>query len=305
MDKLRAIKFFCRVVEAKSFAAAAHLLQAPPSVVSRMISALEADLKCTLFNRTTRRLSLTEAGAAYYDRSRQLLLDFEEADAVAREGSARPSGTLRVGYHPAFRVLLLRGMGDYLAQNPGVDVELVIANSPSTLLDEGLDVVLRIGRLSDSSLVANRLGSTAYVTCAAPAYLNRRGRPAHPGDLKDHVAIVPGRRDEELLAQWSFTRLKEREIVEVPVAIVIRDGVGVTDACIGEGGVARIYDVSAAHHLENGELEAVIQDWSAGSQDVYAILPGRRNVPAKVRSFVEFARSLVRGSHRGKPTNPS
>ncbi len=157
--------------------------------------------------------------------------------------------------------------------------------------DEGFDAVLRIGRLSGSSLVANRLGSTAYVTCAASAYLDRRGRPAHLGDLQDHVAIVLGRRDEEVLAEWSFTRLKERETVEVPVAVVIRDGVGVTDACIGEGGVARIYDVSAAHRLESGELEAIMQDWSAGSQDVYAILPGCRNVPAKVRSFVEFARS--------------
>jgi DNA-binding transcriptional LysR family regulator len=192
-------------------------------------------------------------------------------------------------------------MGEYLAQNAGVDVELVIANSPSTLVEEGLDVVLRIGRLSDSSLVANRLGSTEYVTCAAPAYLDRRGRPARPGDLRDHVAIAPGRRDEELLTQWSFTRLEEHETVEVPVAVVIRDGVGVTDACIGEGGVARIYDVSAAHHLANGELEAIIQDWSAGSQDVYALLPGRRNVPAKVRSFVEFARSLVRAGRRRTP----
>ena len=296
MDKLRAMKFFCRVVEAKSFAAAAHLLNSPPSVVSRVISALESDLKCTLFNRTTRRLSLTEAGVTYYERIRQLLLDIEEADTVAREGSARPWGTLRVGYHPAFRVLLLRHMGEYLAQNAGVDVEVVIANSPSTLLDEGLDVVLRIGRLGDSSLVAKRLGSTSYVTCAAPAYLDRRGRPAHPRDLQDHLAIVPGRRDEELLTQWTFTRMKEREKVEVPVAVVVRDGVGVTDACIGEGGLAKIYDISAAHHLHDGELEAIIQDWSAGSQDVYAILPGRRNVPAKVRSFVEFAHSLLRGN---------
>ena len=84
--------------------------------------------------------------------------------------------------------------------------------------------------------------------------------------------------------------------MEVPVAVVVRDGVGVTDACIGKGGVAKIYDISAAHHLDNGELEAIVQDWSAGSQDVYAILPSRRNVPAKVRSFVDFAHSLLSGN---------
>jgi DNA-binding transcriptional LysR family regulator len=236
MDKLRAIRCFCRVVEAKSFVAAAHLLNVPPSVVSRVISSLETDLKCTLFNRTTRRLSLTEAGAIYYERSRQLLLDLEESDTIAREGSARPSGTLRVGYHPAFRVLLLRRLGEYLGQNPSVDVELTIANSPSTLLDEGLDIVLRIGRVADSGLVATQLGWTSYVTCAAPAYLDRRGRPRHPSDLRGHLAVIPGRRDEESFARWTFTKGKNREIVTVPVCVVARDGVGLTDATIGQAG---------------------------------------------------------------------
>jgi DNA-binding transcriptional LysR family regulator len=303
MDKFRAIKFFCRVVEAKSFAAAAHLLNAPPSVVSRIISALEADLKCTLFNRTTRRLSLTEAGMAYYDRSRGLLLDLEEADSIARDGNARPSGTLRVGYHPAFRVLLLRGIGDYLAQNPGVDVELSIANSPSSLVEEGLDVVLRIGRLADSSLVARQLGWTSYVACAAPAYLDRRGRPGNPCDLRDHRAIIPGRRDEEPFTRWTFSRGKEREVVVVPVSVVARDGVGLTDAAIGQAGVAQLFDLSARHHLEAKELEAVLPDWSSEREAVHALLPNRTRVPAKARSFVEFAQSLLnKGPQRLAPT---
>jgi DNA-binding transcriptional LysR family regulator len=296
MDKLRAIRFFCRVVEAKSFVAAAHLLNVPPSVVSRVISSLETDLKCTLFNRTTRRLSLTEAGAIYYERSRQLLLDLEESDTIAREGSARPSGTLRVGYHPAFRVLLLRRLGEYLGQNPSVDVELTIANSPSTLLDEGLDIVLRIGRVADSGLVATQLGWTSYVTCAAPAYLDRRGRPRHPSDLRGHLAVIPGRRDEESFARWTFTKGKNREIVTVPVCVVARDGVGLTDATIGQAGVAQLYDVSSAHHMANAELEPIISDWSSGRQAVYAILSGRKRVPAKVRSFMEFAHSLIKAA---------
>jgi DNA-binding transcriptional LysR family regulator len=296
MDKLRAIRFFCRVVEAKSFVAAAHLLNVPPSVVSRVISSLETDLKCTLFNRSTRRLSLTEAGAIYYERSRQLLLDLEESDTIAREGSARPSGTLRVGYHPAFRVLLLRRLGEYLGQNPSVDVELTIANSPSTLLDEGLDIVLRIGRVADSGLVATQLGWTSYVTCAAPAYLDRRGRPRHPSDLRGHLAVIPGRRDEESFARWTFTKGKNREIVTVPVCVVARDGVGLTDATIGQAGVAQLYDVSSAHHMANAELEPIISDWSSGRQAVYAILSGRKRVPAKVRSFMEFAHSLIKAA---------
>src|SRR5687767_2796368 len=106
MDKFRALKFFCRVVEMNSFASAAHALNVPPSVVSRVISALEADLKCALFNRTTRKLALTEGGAAYYERCRQLLIELEESDSLAREGRTLPAGTLRIGCHPSFRMAL-------------------------------------------------------------------------------------------------------------------------------------------------------------------------------------------------------
>jgi DNA-binding transcriptional LysR family regulator len=197
MDKLRAIKFFCRTVEAKSFASASHALDVPPSVLSKAIKGLETDLRFTLFNRSTRRLSLTEAGTAYYDYCRQLLLDMEEAETLAREGTVQPSGSLRIGYHPAFRYALCGRIGEFLAANSSVHVELAITNSPATLLDEGLDVVLRIGGMPDSSFMARELGRTALIPCAAPAYLDRCGRPLHPQELSRYQAIIPGRRDEE------------------------------------------------------------------------------------------------------------
>jgi LysR family transcriptional regulator for bpeEF and oprC len=294
MDKLRAIRFFCRVVEAKSYAAAGSLLNVQPSVVSRVIAGLETDLDCRLFNRTTRRLALTQAGALYYERSRQLLLDLEEADTVARTGTMRPSGLLRVGYHPALRVLLLRRLGEYLAQNPGVDVEMQVANSPSTVLDDGLDILLRVGRLADSSLVAKSLGWASIVTCAAPSYLERHGRPRHPEELRQHRAIIPGRRDEHSFAHWTFIRGGEREAIGIPVGVVVRDGVGVTDALLGRAGVAQIYDIAAAHHIAAAELEPIIQDWSSGRHPIVAVLPGRKHIPAKVRSFISFVQGIVR-----------
>jgi len=293
MDKLRAIKFFCRAVEMKSFASAAHALDVPPSVVSRVISALETDLGCRLFNRTTRRLALTEAGAGYYEGCLRLLAGLEQADASARAGSAQPVGTLRLGYHPAFRAMLGRGLGRFLSANPNVGVELALTNSPTALVDGGLDVVLRIGRVADSTFIAKQLGWSSFVTCAAPGYLDRHGRPGHPRDLAQHRAIIPGRRDEEPFTRWSFSRGKDRQIVTVPVGLVARDGVGLTDCAIGTAGVTQLYDVAARHHIESGELEAILPNWSSGRQPVIAVLPSRRSVPAKVRAFLEFARSLV------------
>src|SRR5579864_6722198 len=175
MDKLRGISYFCRAVELKSFAAAARSLESDPSRVSKVIAALESDLGLRLFNRSTRHLSLSQEGTAYYERCRQLLLDLEEAESTARDGVARPTGALRVGFHPAFRHLIFREIGTFLDANSSLRIETTIANSPAVLLGEGLDLVVRIGRLEDSSLVARLLGWARFVVCASPGYLQRFG----------------------------------------------------------------------------------------------------------------------------------
>jgi LysR family transcriptional regulator for bpeEF and oprC len=294
MDKLRAMGFFCRAVEMKSFASAAKALDVPPSVVSRVISSLERELRCTLFNRSTRRLSLTEPGATYYEQCRELLVQLEQVEALAREGSLRPAGTLRLGYHPALRNPLVRKMEEFLAANPAVSVELTATNAPAALLDDGLDLVLRIGPIADTSFVARRIGFTSLLTCAAPAYLARFGRPAHPRDLREHRAIIPARRDENPFTQWSFARPSGESVtVKVPVVAVVRDGVGLVDLAAERAGVAQIYDTAVRHYIADGRLQPVLEAWSCGRQPVYAVLPGQRNVPAKVRAFVEFARSLM------------
>ena len=294
MDKLRAMNFFCRAVEMKSFASAAKALEVPASVVSRVISALERELRCTLFNRSTRRLSLTEPGVAYYEQCRELLVQLEQVEALAREGSMQPAGTLRLGYHPALRSPLVRKMEEFLAGYPALSIELTATNAPAALLDDGLDLVLRIGPIADTSFVARRIGFTSLLTCAAPAYLTRFGTPAHPRDLREHRAIIPARHDENPFTQWHFTRGSGESVtVKVPVAAVVRDGVGLVDLAAERAGVAQIYDTSARHYIADGRLQPVLEAWSSGRQPIYAVLPSQRNVPAKVRAFVEFARSLM------------
>jgi DNA-binding transcriptional LysR family regulator len=293
MDKLRAMKFFCRTVEAKSFASAAHALDVAPSVLSKVISALEADLRFTLFNRSTRRLSLTEAGSTYYERCRQLLVEMEEAESVARAGAVQPTGMLRVGVHPAFRNSLVPELGDFLASNPDVSIETTLTNSPASLLEQGLDVVLLIGKVADSDFIGRALGMTELLMCAAPEYLDRQGRPRHPRDLGEHRVILPGRRDEDLSVRWTFTRKKERTVVAVRPILIARDGIGLVDAALGGVGITRAYDLAVNSYLADGRLEAVLPDWSCGREPIHAVFPSRRNVPAKVRAFLEFAAAFL------------
>ena len=219
MDKLRAIKYFCRAVETSSFTSAARLLGVPQSVLSKTIAALEADLQFTLFNRSTRRISLTEAGAAYYDACRQLILDMEAAEARARDGSVQATGILRIGLHPVFQISLCNKIGEFLALNPGVTAELAHTNSPAALLEEGLDVLLRVGAVKDSSFVARELGSVELLVCASPGYLQQHGRPEHPRDLARHHSIIPGRHDEDSFIRWTFSNGADREVIKVPVRI--------------------------------------------------------------------------------------
>ncbi|WP_169747513.1 LysR family transcriptional regulator [Belnapia moabensis] len=294
MDKLHAITLFCRAAEARSFAAAANDLNIAPSVLSKAIAALEAELHVTLFNRTTPRLALTEAGTSYYEGCREVLAGLEEAEALVRGNIATARGTLRLGIHPAFRVGLLQHLGRFLTLYPEVTVEAVITNAPVALLNDGLDLVLAVGRLEDSSFVGRRLGWAALITCASPAYLAARGRPEHPQDLAGHRAVIPGRRDEgSILRRWTFERGAEREEVDVPVAFVARDGIGIVDAAIGGAGVVRIFDPAAGPLIGAGALEIVLPDWDSGQMPVHAVLPGQRNVPAKVRAFLGFMEALM------------
>lgn len=261
--------------------------------MSKTIAALEAELQFTLFNRSTRGLALTESGAAYYDRCRMIMIDLEEAEALGRHGAVQPTGALHIGIHPVFQISLCRKMGEFLASNPGVTIELAHTNSPAALVEEGLDVVLRVGAIANSSFVAKPLGSTNIYTFASPQYLKLHGRPGHPRDLSEHRAIIPGHRHDEKYAKWTFTKGAEREVVNVPVCVVLREGVGLAVTAIGGVGVVQMYDIAAHPFVDDGALELILQEWSCGHQPVFAIIPSRRSVPAKVRAFIEFAHSLV------------
>jgi LysR family transcriptional regulator for bpeEF and oprC len=293
MDKLRALTFFARAAECGSFSAAAQALEVVPSALSKAINALEQDIGFALFYRSTRRLVLTEEGSAYYARCRQALAELEDAETIARDGTVHPQGTLRIGLHPALRAPIFSQLGRLLDANPRVKVESLITNSPAALLDRGLDVVLCIGRLADTTLVARRLGAARLVVCAAPDYLRRWGTPARPRDLAEHRAVIFARPDEEPNTRWEFTRGKQRHVVSVRAGMVVRDGVGLVDAAAGGSGVVRPYEAAARTHIAAGQLTVLMPEWSGPTHPVSAVFAGGRHVPAKVRTFLDFARAVI------------
>jgi LysR family transcriptional regulator for bpeEF and oprC len=296
MDKLRALTFFSRTVEAGSFAAAAQSLDVVPSALSKTIAALERELGFALFTRSTRRLALTAEGEAYYARCRAALAELEDAEAIARGGNVQPRGTLRVGMHPALRALVFAEIGRLLEAHPRLRIETLITNSPAALVDRGLDVMLSIGPLADSTLVARRLGWAQFVLCASPAYLRRWGEPKRPQDLLNHRAIVYARPDEEASTRWEFVRGRERQMVSVPIGMVVRDGVGLVDAGAGGCGLVRPYELAARRHLREGTLKPLMTDWSSVRQPLSAVFANGRHAPAKVRAFIEFAHALLSSS---------
>lgn len=265
-----------------------------PSALSKAISALERELGFKLMHRSTRKLALTEEGSAYYEQCRHLLEGLEEAEAQALKGRNSARGTLRVGVHPALRFLLLSQCGRLLDAHPALKLETVITNTPGAVLDEGLDVVLRIGKLPDSGLVSRHLGWTRSVVCASPTYLAIRPEPRHPRELIQHRAAIYARRDEEPNTRWQFKRGGQSHSVDVPVGFIARDGIGLVDTLLGGSCIGRPFDFAVRSHVASGALKALLTDWTSERLAVYAVLPqSQRQTLAKVSVFLEFTRRLV------------
>lgn len=293
MDKLRTITYFLRVVEARSFAAAAQSVDLTPSALSRAIASLEHQLGFTLLNRSTRHLVLTDEGAAYYDCCRRVLEELEDVEHAAAGGKIQVRGQLRVGMHPALRNAVLAGLGGFLDDHAELSLEISLTNSPSAALDQGLDIVLCVGELADTGLVARPMGSVQFIVVASPDYLRAHGTPLQPDDLLRHRAVVYGRADEEPGNRWEFEMGNERCIIAVPVRLMVRDGVGAVEAAVRGIGIARLYSLGVATPLVEGRLVPLLSSWTSARQPVHALYPRRKHPPAKVRAFLDYAASAL------------
>lgn len=288
---LNEIVVFTRVVQAGSFSAAARALEMPKSTVSRKVSDLEARLDTRLLQRTTRRLSLTDAGRTYYDHGARIVSEMEEAERAVGSLQATPRGLLRVtaGINATYLAPIA---ADYLRRYPEVQLELFCTGRNVDLVEERFDVGIRAGVLPDSSLVARSLGSAAWFLAATAGYLRRRGRPRSPEDLERHDLLLFGaghpavplhlERDGRVTAVEAEPRLlvSDMDILQATVAAGV--GIGLLPAfrCVEE--------------LRAHRLERVLRDWSAPSSPLHVVYPTARHVSTKVRSFVDhLQRSLT------------
>ncbi len=292
---LSGIGVVAAVVEAGSFVRAAEALGLTQPGVSRAVARLEARLGVRLFDRTTRSVKLTDEGRRFYEHVGPLLAGIEEAAAQAAGSSATVRGRLRVNVDPFFsRLVLAAQLGAFLARYPELSLELVTREHIGDLVAEGFDVAVRFGEAPSSSLVARKLIETRILTVAAPAYLDRHGRPRRPAELARHACIQFRNPLTGQPFDWEFRR--GRRIVPVKTAgrLLLSDVGTMLGACVAGAGIAQVMALGVEELLEQGRLIELFPDWPGETFPLYALHPSRHHQAAKVRAFVDFMLQAIR-----------
>lgn len=287
MDRLEAMRVFVAVADHHSFARAARSLGLSASVVTRLVAALEERLATRLLQRTTRTVTLTDAGARYLERARRILSDIEEAEGAAQAERTEPTGRLVVAASNLFgRIAVAPVISAYLARHPGVVGELVLADRVVNLVEDGIDVAVRIGVLADSSLHARRVGETRRVVVASPAYLARRGAPRAPEALAEHAVIqFTGLQPAP---EWRFfAAAQARTIALSPVFVTNSADAAIAHAERG-GGLTMALAYQVVDAVRAGRLEVVLSDHEPPPLPIHLVYPTARLLSAKVRAFVEL-----------------
>jgi DNA-binding transcriptional LysR family regulator len=289
MDKFAALRTYVAVVNAGSFARAAGKLGMSRAMATKHVQTLEAELGARLLNRTTRKLSATEAGRNFHARAERVLADLDEAENAVADASASPKGLLRVAAPMSFGFRHLGpAIADFLRECPGMAVELSLNDRVVDLIDEGLDVALRIGRLAESSLVAKRIAAARLVPVASPEYLARKGTPKTPADLARHDCL-----DYTLAAagpEWRFTDRDGKEAsARVAGPLKANNGDVLLEAALAGRGIALSPSFIAAPDLAAGRLiDALAPDWLGEELPIHAVYPAARHLSVKTRRFVDF-----------------
>jgi LysR family transcriptional regulator for bpeEF and oprC len=294
MDQLLALRVFIRIAEAGSFVKAADSLNLPKPTVTKLIQALEAQLGARLLHRSTRRVSVTPEGAAYYERATRLIGDLEEMDAEAGNARARPKGRLRLDIGSSLaNLILIPALPTFRARYPDIQLELGVSDRATDLITEGVDCVIRGGALPDSSLVARRLAELDYISCASPDYLRQHGRPLHPEELAQ---------GHQLLHYFSsltgrpyplyFHRGDEALEIRGPAAVAVNESTAHLNALLAGLGIGQTFTFMAQPYLERGALVPLLTEWKRKRHPLYLLYPANRQLNAKLRVFVDWVEAL-------------
>jgi DNA-binding transcriptional LysR family regulator len=296
-DRFEELSAFVEVARRQSFVQAAKQLDRHVSAISRSVAALEGRLGVRLLQRTTRRVALSEAGQAYFARCEALLAEFEGADAAARDLGTTPRGTLRVSAATGFGLThLIAVVPEFLAAHPHLTLDLQFSNRYVDLIEEGYDLAVRVGTLTDSRLAARRIAPSRRILVASPAYLARHGTPRRAAALADHACLVleVGPHPQ----RWELLQRDARTIVDAKGPLRSNNVIALLAACRSGLGLALLPEFAVAAALRRGEIKRVLPTWAALEQGIYAVYPSTRFVPAKVRAFVDFLAKRLRAPLR-------
>jgi LysR family transcriptional regulator for bpeEF and oprC len=293
MDRFDAMLAFTRVVELASFTKAAHSLNLPKTTVSAQVLALEARLRVKLLNRTTRRVSVTTDGAAYYERAVQLLQELEETEALISQATVSPKGRLRVDVPGSLgRRIIVPALKDFLARYPEIELEMGCNDRPVDLIEEGVDCVIRGGEPTDLSLVARRVGSLKFLTCASPAYLAQYGEPQTPEEVEYHKGVHYFSSKTGKIYEFDFTKDGRKTLVCARDRLLLNDGDACVAAAIAGAGIVQLPTYMLQEYIASGELAIVLGTYLSEDLPIHAMYPQNRHLSTKVRAFIDWIAEL-------------
>jgi DNA-binding transcriptional LysR family regulator len=287
MDLFSSMRMYVAVVDGGSFASAADKLDISRAMVSKQIQKLEEHLGTRLLNRTTRRLSLTETGREFYERSTQIMTDVEEAEQVAGQMNRTPQGVLRVtiplsyGQHRLATII-----GDYTQAYPKVQLDISLSDRKVDLIEDGFDLAVRIGVMPQSDLIARKIGGVRSIVCASPAYIARHGAPQAPAELSSHACL--GYTLTGSGADWRFETPDGPLVVPIAGPIRADNGDIIRLAALSGAGILFQPHFIVGDDLAAGRLIQLLPEWQSAELGVYAVYPSRKHLSAKVRTFVDF-----------------
>lgn len=293
MDRLTLMQTFVAVAEEEGFAPAARRLGVSPPVVTRSISALEEHLGARLLERTTRKVRVTEAGARYLGDCKRLLAEIEDVEAAVSGEHAKPRGILGITASVMFgRLFVAPLLVDFLAKHPQVTARALLLDQVVDLMDEGLDVAVRIAKLSDSTLTSAKVGSVRRVTCASPSYLKKHGTPRSPRELGEHRSFVFSA--ERSPPSWAFEHEGAALSFRPRATLLVNSSEVGIDAAVAGAGITRALSYMVANHVRAGRLRVILEDYEAEPIPIHVLYREGRRAPARVRAFVDFAVAKLR-----------
>ena len=292
MDRLAAMEIFVSVAEAGSFSAAAKRMSVGQPAISKAVAQLEERLGARLILRSTRGLTMTDAGQRFYEHAKLAIREADEAEQLVRDASESLSGGLRVSAAVTFACLhVLPALNELMSRHPKLEIDLRLDDRNIDLLEEGLDVALRMGTLADSTMTARRIGRSPRLVVGTPEYFARAGMPTTPADLSQHQAIIYSQRGGG--ESWTFSKNGDEQDVTVSGRVRVSAAEGMRTAVLSGMGLAVASRWMFSPELASGKVKAVLTDWTLPALDLWAVFPSGRLVTARARAFVEFVEEAL------------